>query len=126
MTNKALHPTSIAVWNVPAPVVVNRPFTVSVGVKCSVGCQLTGQLIGVRDAAGIEIGEGRLGETPSRGTSALYETVVNLVAPSEQGVLLLDRHLCRYGVGQAARRRVCHIQFSGRQAARTQRHGGGP
>ena len=86
MTNKAPHPTSIAVWSVPAPVVVNRPFTVSVGVKCSVGCQLTGQLIVVRDAAGIDIGKGRLGETPARGTSALYETVVNLVAPGEEGV----------------------------------------
>ena len=80
------HPTSIAVWEVPSPVVVNSSFKVRVGVKCSVACQLTGQLIVVRDEAAIKVGEGRLGDTPWPGTSALYGAEVNLAAPAGEGM----------------------------------------
>ena len=80
------HPTSIAVWEVPSPVVVNSSFKVRVGMKCSVACQLTGQLIVVRDEAGIKVGEGRLGDTPWPGTSALYGAEVNLAAPAGEGM----------------------------------------
>ena len=73
-------------WEVPSPVMVNSSFSVKVGVKCSVACQLTGQLIVVRDEAGITVGEGRLGETPWPGTSALYGTEVNLAAPAGEGL----------------------------------------
>ena len=80
------HPTSIAVWDVPSPVAVNSSFTVNVGMKCSLACQLTGQLIVVRDEAGIQAGEGRLGETPWPGTSALYGAQVHLAAPAGEGM----------------------------------------
>ena len=80
------HPTSIAVWDVPSPVVVNSSFTVNVGMKCSLACQLTGQLIVVRDEAGSQAGEGRLGETPWPGTSALYGAEVHLAAPAGEGM----------------------------------------
>ena len=33
------HTTSMAVWDVPSPVVMNRSFKVKVGVKCSATCQ---------------------------------------------------------------------------------------
>src|SRR5512134_1698403 len=62
------HATSMAVWDVPSPVVMNRSFKVKVGVKCSSACSLAGQLIEVRDDGGTQVGEGRLGETPWPGT----------------------------------------------------------
>ena len=71
------HPTSIAVWDVPSPVIVNSSFEVKAGLKCLVSCQLPGQLIAVRDEEGLQVGEGKLGDTPWPGTSALYGTKVN-------------------------------------------------
>ena len=80
------HRTSVAVWDVPSPAVIRSPFTVKVGVQCSALCQLTGQLVQVRDEAGTEVGEGRLGETPWPGTDALYEVTVALTAPDREGM----------------------------------------
>ncbi len=79
------HTTSMAVWDVPSPVVVNRSFTVKVGVKCSATCQLSGQLVEICDETGTQIGEGRLGDTPWAGTSALYVAEVELAAPATEG-----------------------------------------
>ena len=82
----APHPTSIAVWGVPSPVVVNRRFAAMVGVKCSAGCPLTGRRIIVRNEAGTNVGHGRVGETAEPGTGALYAVEVTLQAPAEEGV----------------------------------------
>ena len=80
------HQTSIAVWDIPSPVIINKAFSVKVGVKCSAACDLTGQLIVVRNEAGGTVGEGRLGETPWPGTSALYEVEVNLGGLPAEGM----------------------------------------
>ena len=80
------HSTSIAVWGVPSPVVVDRRFAATVGVKCSAGCPLAGRVVVVRDEAGAEAGRGRLGETPTPGTSALHAVEVALKAPAREGV----------------------------------------
>ena len=80
------HTTSVAVWKVPSPVVVDSSFTVNVGTKCSVACQLAGQLVVVRNEAGHKVSEGRLGDTPFPGTSALYEAEVSLAAPATEGM----------------------------------------
>jgi hypothetical protein len=82
------HTTSMAVWDVPSPVIVNRSFKVKVGVKCSATCQLAGRPIEVCDETGIRIGEGRLGETPWPGTSALYVAEAELPAPPSEGMSL--------------------------------------
>ena len=84
--SKVPHPTSIAVWGVPSPVVVNRRFAATVGVKCSAGCPLTGRRIVVRNEAGTDVGHGRVGEAPEPGTSALCAAKVMLEAPAEEGV----------------------------------------
>ena len=81
-----LHPTSIAVWAVPSPVVVGSRFTVTIGVKCASGCRLTGLPVVVRDAAGAAVGRGRFGEAPAPGTRALYAAEVALEASEVEGV----------------------------------------
>ena len=82
----APHATSIAVWGVPSPVVVGSRFTVTVGVKCAAACSLAGRPVVVRDAAGAEVGRGRLGALPAAGTRALYSAEVTLAAPAAAGV----------------------------------------
>ncbi len=82
----APHPTSIAVWGVPSPVVAGSRFTVTVGVKCAAACSLAGLPVVVRDAAGTAAGRGRLGSQPAPGTRALYAASVALAAPAAAGV----------------------------------------
>src|SRR5438093_2536058 len=36
------HASSMAVWDVPSPILVGHPFTVKVGVNCSARCNLAG------------------------------------------------------------------------------------
>ena len=74
------HATSVAVWDLPSPVVAGASFTAKVGIACEVACPLAGQLVEVRDEAGARIGQGRLGETPWPGTAALYVAEVTLTA----------------------------------------------
>ncbi|HYR86883.1 MAG TPA: hypothetical protein VE422_22545 [Terriglobia bacterium] len=76
------HTTSMAVWGAPSPVVVKGSFSVKVGVRCATECGLAGQLIEVCDESGTRIGEGRLGETPWPGSTALYVAHVDLIAPA--------------------------------------------
>jgi hypothetical protein len=76
------HATSMAVWDVPSPIVVDQPFTAKVGVKCSARCNLAGQTVDVRDESGRRMGQGTLNETPWPGTTALYVAEVALVAPT--------------------------------------------
>ena len=82
----APHPTSVAVWSVPSPVVVDGRFAVQVGVKCAAGCALAGQPVVVRNEAGADVGHGRLGENRAPGTEGLYATEVMLAAPSQAGI----------------------------------------
>lgn len=79
------HDTSLAVWGVPSPIVMDHPFRIHVGATCSAGCDLRGKEIQVSDEAGASIARGTLGETPWEGTAALYWTKVDLVAPAREG-----------------------------------------
>jgi hypothetical protein len=80
------HATSMAAWDVPSPVVMNNSFKVKAGVKCAAMCSLAGQLVEVRDESGARAGEGRLGEAPWPGTSALYVAEMELTAPATEGI----------------------------------------
>lgn len=91
------HSASVAVWEVPSPVQGAR-FTVQVGVKCSAGCRLGGQLVEVRDESGATVAEGRLGSEPSPGTSALHEAQVTLAAPDRSGVFSRTVHFAGTGL----------------------------
>ena len=80
------HTFGIAVWDVPSPVGAASSFHVKVGVQCSAGCQLAGRSVEIRDETGTMVAEGRLGDTPWTGTSALHWTTIELSAPATVGV----------------------------------------
>jgi len=80
------HATSLAVWAIPSPVVMGERFNVKVGAKSSAGCELKGKTIEICDEIGTMTARGSLGETPWPGTSALYWTEVELVAPAREGI----------------------------------------
>jgi hypothetical protein len=79
------HDTSLAVWGVPSPIVIDHPFRIHVGATCSAGCDLRGKEIQISDETGASVARGKLGETPWDGTRALYWTEVDLVAPGREG-----------------------------------------
>jgi hypothetical protein len=80
------HRTSVAVWGAPTPVTVGSTFTVKVGVKCSEGCRLAGQVVRVSDEAGSCVAEGRLGEMPWPGTRGLHVAELGLPATATEGL----------------------------------------
>jgi hypothetical protein len=79
------HQTSLAVWDVPSPVLVGTCFCIKVGAKSSGECALAGARIEIRDAGGARLGLGTLGETALPGTSALYFAEIELTAPTQEG-----------------------------------------
>ena len=46
------HPTSVAVWGMPSPVVAAFRFTDIVGLKCTAACRLAGNPVVIRDGTG--------------------------------------------------------------------------
>jgi len=79
------HDTSLAVWGVPSPIVIDHPFRIHVGATCSSGCDLQGKEIQICDETGASIARGKLGETPWDRTRGLYWTEIDLVAPAREG-----------------------------------------
>jgi len=82
---KMSHQTSLAIWDVPSPLVRHRASKLKVGVKCSAGCCLTGQSIEIRDEAGAIVTGGELERNPWHGTSALYWAEVEVPDPAHEG-----------------------------------------
>jgi hypothetical protein len=79
------HTTSMAVWDVPSPIVYNTEFKLKVGVKCSAECRLTDKEVEIYDQEGIKVATGTLGEVPWSGTAVLYWTEVEMKAPGTVG-----------------------------------------
>jgi hypothetical protein len=75
------HATSLAVWDVPSPVVCGAAFEITAGAKCTSACALDGKVIEIRDEDGALMGSGALGDTPAPGTTALVFTTIALEAP---------------------------------------------
>ena len=75
------HETSLAVWDVPSPVVRDARFEIKAGAKCTSACGLGGKIIEIRDEAGELRGSGALGSTALPGTTALSFTTIALEAP---------------------------------------------
>jgi hypothetical protein len=84
--NTIPHGTSLAVWDIPSPVLTGQPFTIKVGAKSAANSDLKALDIAVHDASGAVAAHGRLRETPWPGTTALYWDEVELTAPAEEGL----------------------------------------
>ena len=76
------NPISLAVWDVPMPVVAGEMFSIKAGAKSASGHSLAGHRVEVFDAAGVVVASGNLGETPLAGTEALYWTAIDVPAPA--------------------------------------------
>jgi len=79
------HETSLAVWDIPAPLALGGWAKLKVGVRCADGCQLTDQEIEIRDAAQNRIAATRSGAAPWPGTSGLYWAEADVIAPLSEG-----------------------------------------
>jgi|SRR5215472_13690221 len=78
--------TSLAVWDIPSPVVTGKKFAIKVGAKSSAGITLGDTCIEICDAAGARLAQGALGTTALLGTSALYWAEIELPAPAAPGM----------------------------------------
>ncbi|MEA2905654.1 MAG: hypothetical protein QOI12_3041 [Alphaproteobacteria bacterium] len=78
--------TSLAVWDIPSPVVTGARFAIKVGAKSAAGQELRGARIEIRDDTGATVAQSMLGGTPWPDTSALYWTEVELSAPAHEGL----------------------------------------
>jgi len=84
--NSIPHGTSLAVWDIPSPVVMGQRFAVKVGAKSAANAALKGLDIAVYDSTDMVVARGRLRDAPWPGTTALYWDEVELTAPAEQGL----------------------------------------
>jgi hypothetical protein len=80
-----LHQVSLAVWDIPTPVVGER-FFLKVGAKSSAGCALGARRIEVLDGDAV-VAAAHLGEAPWPGTDALFWAEVELRAPDKPGLV---------------------------------------
>jgi len=78
--------TSLAVWDVPSPVVADTRFVIKAGAKSAANATLARCAIEVCDEAGEVAGRGVLSDAPLPGTGALYWTDIPLQAPPTEGV----------------------------------------
>ncbi len=79
------HTTSMAVWDVPSPIVFNTRFKIKVGAQCSAECDLAGKEVAIHDHAGTKVATGALGDVCWSDTGALYWAEVELLAPGTEG-----------------------------------------
>src|ERR1051325_2544016 len=79
------HKTSLAVWDLPSPLVIGRPAKMKIGAKCSAGCRLTDHEIEIHDQANRNIARARLGAAPWSGTTGLYWAELDFSAPAAAG-----------------------------------------
>ncbi|MGH7555371.1 MAG: carboxypeptidase regulatory-like domain-containing protein [Longimicrobiales bacterium] len=80
------HDTSLAVWDIPSPIVRGAKFELKAGAKCAASCGLGGKVIEIRDEAEKVIGSGALGDAVLEGTSALHFATIALKAPRKVGL----------------------------------------
>ena len=74
---------SLAVWDVPMPVVAGETFAIKIGAKSMSKRTLAGRHVEVSDGAGAVVASGTLGAAPWTGTEALYWTALDVPAPAQ-------------------------------------------
>jgi hypothetical protein len=75
---------SLAVWDVPMPVIAGETFAIKVGAKSASAHALAGGRVEVSDSTGAVVGSGKLGDTPLPGTEALFWAALDVHAPAKQ------------------------------------------
>ena len=85
MPRSESHKTSLAVWDVPSPVVVNDRLNVKVGAACSAACCLSGEPVSILDERGAVVSSGHLGGAPWPDTTSLYWVDVEVPGPGRVG-----------------------------------------
>jgi hypothetical protein len=78
--------TSLAVWDVPSPVVAGTRFVIKAGAKSAANATLAGCVIEVCDEAGNVAASGVLSDAPLPDTGALYWADIHLQAPRTEGM----------------------------------------
>ena len=78
--------TSLAVWDVPMPVVAGEKFPIKVGVKSASGRALAGGRVEVSDMSGKVLASGMRGDAPWAGTEALYWVALDVPAPAKEQI----------------------------------------
>jgi hypothetical protein len=104
---------SLAIWDIPMPVVAGEGFSIKVGAKAASGRALAGSRIEVTGADGAVVASGALGDTPWPQTDALYWTSHEVPAPAKAGLAEFavrlapgpnhDAATARFSVAAAAR-----------------------
>jgi hypothetical protein len=79
------HETSLAIWDVPSPVVAGDRATLKIGITCSRGCNLTGTRIDVYDETGALVFGTDISSGPWPETDALYWADCGVAAPATEG-----------------------------------------
>ena len=79
--------TSLAVWDVPSPVVAGTGFVIRAGAKSTASVALAGGAIEVCTETGDIAGRGVLSDAPLQDTGALYWTDIQLKAPPTEGMV---------------------------------------
>jgi hypothetical protein len=79
------HATIVNVWGLPPAIAAGERFNLTVGIKCTAGCKLTGRQLSIVDDEGALVCSGTLREDLWSGTSALYFAEVKAEAPMAIG-----------------------------------------
>ncbi len=75
---------SLAVWDVPMPVVAGEMFSIKVGAKSASGLALAGCRVEVSDSSEAVVATEVLGKAPLPETEALYWAAIYMPAPAQQ------------------------------------------
>lgn len=79
------HEAALNVWDAPSAIVAGSRFKFMVGIRCSAGCCLAGQGLGVFDQQGVEVAAAKLGSEIWPESDALYVAEVETEAPPSAG-----------------------------------------
>jgi hypothetical protein len=79
------HTTSMAVWDIPFPIVPGAKFKLKVGARCSVGCNLAGKEVELHNPEGAIVATGALSDAPYSDKVALHWAEIELQAPDKEG-----------------------------------------
>jgi hypothetical protein len=80
------HGTSLAVWDIPSPIMKGEQFAIKVGAKSAADAELNGFEIAIFDISEKVVARGRLRDAPWPGTTALYWDELQLTAPAQEGL----------------------------------------